>query len=88
MFWLFSSGVITIIKGVDVLLDIASGYRYTRVFELAVYLGAKAYSVVLFRRLYIRNLLLLEGPSYLVITAFYKVFIGFLFRSSRNLREE
>ena len=78
----------TIIKGVDVFLDIASGYRYTRVFELAVYQGAKAYSVVLFRRLYIRNLLLLKGHSCLIMTAFYKVFIGFLFRLSRNLREE
>ena len=78
----------TIIKGINVFLNIAGGYRYIRVFKLIVYLGAKAYSVVLFKHLYIYNLLLLEGPSCLIATAFYEVSIGFLFRLSRNLREE
>ena len=53
-----------------------------------VYLGAKAHLVVLFGYLYVCNLSLLEGPSYLVVTAFYKVSVGFLFRLSQNLREE
>ena len=88
MFQLFFSGVTTVIKGVNIFLNIAGGYRYTRVFKLIVYLGAKARSVVLFRHLYIYNLLLLEGPSCLIATAFHKVSIGFLFKSSRNLREE
>ena len=78
----------TIVKGIDVFLDIAGGHRYTRVFKLAVYLGARARSVVLFRRLYIYNLLLPEGPSCLITIAFYKVSIGFPFRLSRNLKEE
>ena len=88
MFWLFFSGIATVIEGVDIFLDIAGGHRYTRVFKLAVYLGARARSVVLFRRLYIYNLLLPEGPSCLIATAFYKVSIGFLFRLLRNLREK
>ena len=80
VFWLFSSGIVTVIEGVDVFLDIAGSCRHIRVFELAVYLGTRARLVVLFRYLYICNLLLLEGPSCLVVTAFYKVSIGFLFR--------
>ena len=88
VFWLFFSGIMTIIKGVNIFLDVAGSRRCTRVFKLPVYLGARAHLVVLFRYLYIRNLLLLEGPSCLVATAFYKVFVRFLFRLSRNLREE
>ena len=87
MFRLFSSGVVTVVKGVNVFLDVAGGCKYIRVFKLIVYLGARARSVI-FGHLYIRNLLLTEGPSCLIITAFYKVSVGFLFRSSRNLREE
>ena len=78
----------TIIEGVNVFLDITGGYRYIRVFELAVHLGTGAYLVVLFRHLYVYNLLLLEGPFCFIMTAFYKVSVGFLFRLSRNLREE
>ncbi len=78
----------TVIEGINVFLDVASGHRYIKVFKLMVYLGTGAYLVVLFRYLYICNLLLLEGPSCLIATAFYKVFVGFPFRSSRNLREE
>ena len=78
----------TVIKGVNVFLNVAGSYRYIRVFKLAVYLGTGAYLVVLFRHLYIYNLLLLEGPSCLVVMAFYKVSVGFLFRLLRNLREE
>ena len=88
MFWLFSSSIITVIKGVNIFLNVVSSYRCIKVFKLIVYLGAGAYLVVLFRYLYARNLLLLEGPSCFIITAFYKVSIGFLFKLSRNLREE
>jgi hypothetical protein len=38
-----------------------------------VYLGIRAYSAVLPKGLYYRNLSLLEGPSCLCATAFYKV---------------
>ena len=48
MFRLFSGGIITVIEGVDVFLNIAGGYRYTKVFKLAVYLGTRAHLVVLF----------------------------------------
>jgi len=45
-----------------------------------VHLGIRAYLAILPKGLYYRNLLLLEGPFYLNITAFYKVFVEFLFR--------
>ena len=78
----------TIIEGVDAFFNITGGYRCIRVFKLMVHLSAKACLVILFGYLYIYNLLLLEGPSCLVATAFHEVSIGFLFRLSRNLREE
>ncbi len=78
----------TVIEGVNIFFNVTSGYKYIKVFKLIVYLGTKAYSVILFGYLYIHNLLLLEGPSCLIATAFYKVSIGFPFRSLRNLREE
>ena len=78
----------TVVEGINVFLDVAGGYRCMRVFKLMVYLGARACLVVLFRHLYIYNLLLSEGPSCLIATAFHKVSIGFLFRLLRNLREE
>jgi len=60
--------------------NVANNYKYTRVFKLLVYLGAKAYTVVLPKGLYTCNLLLLKGPSYLKAIAFYRVFIGFPFK--------
>ena len=81
---MFSSSVITIIEGVCVFLS--SDYRYIRVFKLLVHLGIKAYSAILPRGLYYRNLLLLEGPFCLSATAFHKVFVEFLFRSSRDFK--
>ena len=51
--------------------------RCIRVFKLLVYLGIRAYLAVLPRGLYYRNLLLLEGPSCLYATAFYKVSVEF-----------
>ena len=79
-FRLFSSSVATVIEGVCVFLSVAGNRRCTRVFKLLVYLGIRAYSAVLPRGLYYRNLLLLEGPFCLYVTAFYKVSIEFLFR--------
>jgi len=79
---------VTIVEDVDVFLDIAGSYKCIKVFKLIVHLGAGACSVVLFRHLYVYNLLLLEGLSCLVVMAFYKVSVGFLFRLLRNLREE
>ena len=87
-FWLLSSGIVTVIEGVNVFLNIAGGHRCMRVFKLPVYLGAGARLAVLFGYLYTWDLLLLEGPFYLIMMAFYKVSIGFLYRSSRDLKEE
>ena len=85
-FRLFSSSITTIIEGVYVFLSVASNRRYTRVFELLVHLGIRAYSAVLPRGLYCRNLLLSEGPSCLCATAFHKVSVEFPFRSSRDFK--
>ena len=87
-FQLLVSSIATVIEGIYIFLSVASNYRYARVFELLVYLGVRAYSAVLPRGLYYCNLLLLEGPSCLSVTAFYKVFIEFLFRSLRDFKGE
>jgi hypothetical protein len=79
-FRLLSSSVIAVVEGVWVFLS--GNRRYIRVFELLVYLGIGARLAVLPRGLYYRNLSLLEGPSYLYATAFYKVSVEFPFRSS------
>jgi hypothetical protein len=77
---------VTVIEGIYIFLSVASNYRYTRVFKLLVYLGIRARSAVLPRGLYYRNLSLLEGPSYLSVIAFYKVFIEFLFRLLQDFK--
>ena len=77
-FQLLSSSVITIIKGIYIFLS--GDHKYIRVFKLLIYLGIRAYLAILPKGLYYYNLLLLEGPFYFSITAFYKVFIEFLFR--------
>ena len=82
------NGVVTVIKGVNVFLDVAGGCRCIRVFKLALHLDTRARSVVLFGRLYNWDLSLLKGPSCLNVMAFHKVSIGFLFRSSQDLKEE
>ena len=75
----------TIIKGINISLNIISNYsRYIRVFELLVYLGAGACTVVLLGALRVRNLLLLRLPSCLVAAAVYNIFIEFPFWLSRN----
>ena len=63
------------VEGVCVFLS--GDYGYIRVFKLLVHLDVRAYSAVLPRGLYYRNLSLLEGPSYLYATAFYKVSVEF-----------
>ena len=86
-FQLFSSSVATIVEGVYIFLSVASNRRCARVFKLLVHLGIRAYLAVLPRGLYYRNLSLLEGPSCLCATAFYKVSIEFPFRSSQDFKE-
>jgi len=85
-FWLLFSSVITIIEDIYIFLSIASNCRYIRVFKLLVHLGIRAYLAVLPRGLYCYNLLLLKGPSCLRATAFYKVFIEFLFRLLQDFK--
>ena len=53
-----------------------------------MHLGVGARLAVLPRGLYCHNLSLLEGPSYLSATAFYKVFVEFLFRLLRDFKGE
>ena len=72
---MLSSSVIAVVEGVCVFLS--GDYECTRVFKLLVYLGIRAYSAVLPRGLYCRNLLLSEGPSCLCATAFHKVSVEF-----------
>ena len=74
---LFSS-IASVIKGICVF--ISGNRRCARVFKLLVHLGIKARLAILPRGLYYRNLSLLEGPFCLSAMAFYKVFVGFLFR--------
>ena len=84
---MLSSSVITVIEGVCVFLS--GDHRCARVFKLLAHLGIRAYSAILPRGLYYCNLSLLEGPSCLYATAFYKVFMEFLFRLLQDfLREE
>jgi len=85
-FWLLSSSVATVIEGICVFLSVAGNRRYARVFELLVYLGIRTRLAILPRGLYYCNLSLLEGPSCLSATAFYKVFIEFPFRSLRDFK--
>jgi hypothetical protein len=74
----------TIVKSLYVFLNIVSDCRYIRVFKLLVYLGARAYTVVLLRALYACNLLLLKVPSCLIVAAVHKVSVEFPFRLLRN----
>ena len=79
-FQLLFNSVVTVIKGIDVSLNIVGDCsRCIRVFELLMYLGAGACTVVLFRALRARNLLLLRLPSCLVAVAVHRVSVEFLF---------
>jgi len=75
---------VTVVEGVCVFLRVVGNCRCARVFKLLAHLGVRARLAVLPRGLYCRNLLLLEGSSCLSATAFHKVFMEFLFRSSRD----
>ena len=74
----------SVIEGIYIFLS--GDCRYAKVFKLLAYLGIRAYSAVLPRGLYCRNLSLLKGPSCLNAMAFYKVFVEFLFRLLRDFK--
>ena len=75
---------VSVIEGVCIFLS--GDCRCARVFKLLVHLGIGACSAVLYRGLYYCNLLLLEGPFCLNATAFYKVFMEFLFRLLQDFK--
>ena len=74
----------TVIEGINIFLYVISDRRCVRVFEFLVYLGARAYTVVLLKALHARNLLLLRLPSCLIVTAFHRSSIKFPFGLSRS----
>ena len=70
----------TIIEGINISLNIVGDYsRYIRVFKLLVYLGARACTVVLFKALRARNLLLSRLSSCLIAAAVHRVSVEFPF---------
>jgi len=69
---------VSIIEGIYIFLS--SNHRCVKVFKLLVHLGIRAYLAVLLKGLYYRNLLLLEGPFYLKVMAFYRVSVEFSLR--------
>ena len=70
----------TVIEGVNISLNIVSNYsRCVRVFELLMYLGTGACTVVLLGALRACNLLLLRLPSCFVAAAVYRVSVEFPF---------
>jgi hypothetical protein len=85
-FQLLFSGIITIIKGVYIFLNIISNYGCARVFKLLAHLNARAYTVVLLRALHAHNLSLSRLPSCFVAAAIHKVSIEFPFRLSRDFK--
>ena len=73
-FWLLFNSIITVIEGINISLNIVSDCsRCIRVFELLVYLGTRAYIIVLLRALRACNLLLLRLPSCFIVVAIYRV---------------
>jgi len=74
----------TVVEGIYIFLSVAGNRRCARVFKLLEHLGIRARSAVLPKGLYYCNLSLLEGPSCLYATAFYKVSVEFLFRLLRD----
>jgi hypothetical protein len=75
-----------IIKGIYIFFNIVSDYRCIKVFKLLVYLGTRAYTVILLRALRACNLLLLRLPSCFIAAAIHRVFIEFPFRSSQDFK--
>ena len=84
-FQLLSKGVVTVIKSVCD-FNVAGSCRCARISKLLLHLGAGAHTTILFKSLYSRNFLLLEGPSCFGATAVHKVFIGFPYRLSQNFK--
>jgi len=84
--WLFFSSIAVIIKDVYIFLNVVSDHKYTKILKLLAHLSVGVYIAVLPKGLYIYNLSLLEMPSCLITTAFYKVFIKFLFGLLWNLK--
>ena len=77
----------TVVEGINISFNIVGDCsRYARVFELLVYLGARACTAILFRALRARNLLLSKRPSCFRVAAVHKVSIEFPFRSSRYFK--
>jgi len=85
-FWLLFSSIASVIKNIYIFLS--GNRRCVKVFKLLAHLGIGAYLTVLPKGLYYYNLSLLEGPSCLSATAFYKVFIEFLLGCYKILKEE
>jgi hypothetical protein len=77
---------VTIIEGIYIFLNIVSNCGCIKVFKLLAYLSAGAYTVVLLRALYTRNLSLLRLPSCFIAAAVHRVFIKFPFRSSQDFK--
>ena len=86
-FWLFSSSVAIVVKGVYIFFSVISNRRYIKVFKLLAHLGIGVYLAVLPKGLYCYNLLLLKGPSCLKATAFHKISVEFLFILSRGFKK-
>ena len=82
-FWLLFGGVVTVIKGINVFLNVISDYRCVRVFKLLVYLGTGCCTAFLLRALRACDFSLSKGPFYLGAAAVYRVSVEFLFRLSR-----
>jgi hypothetical protein len=83
-FWLLSGGIVTVIEGIYIFLNVISDCGCVRVFKFLAYLGAGAYRVVLLRALCACNLLLLRLPSCFIAAAIYRVSVEFPFKSSRD----
>jgi len=80
------SSVAVIIKDIYIFFSVVNNCKCIRVFKLFIYLNIKAYIAILPKGLYIYNLLLLKVLFYFITTAFYKIFIKFLFRLLQNLK--
>ena len=70
----------TVIEGIYIFLNIVSNCKYIRVFKLLVYLGTRAYIVILLEALRACDLLLFKRPSCLRAAAICRVSIEFPFR--------
>jgi hypothetical protein len=79
-FQLLFSGIITVIEGIYIFLNIINNCKCIKVLKFLVYLSAGAYIIILLRVLHALNLLLLKVPFCFIVAAIYRVFIKFLFK--------